>query len=44
MVKQVFFVGSLALLLSACAPNSPSTEAQRARVADGARVELRDTN
>ena len=44
MVKKVLFVGSLALLFSACAPNSPSTEAQRARVADGARVELRDTN
>lgn len=33
-----------ALTLTSCAPNSPSTESQRARVADGARVELRDSN
>jgi superoxide dismutase, Cu-Zn family len=32
------------LTLSSCAPNSPSTEAQRARVADGARVELRNSD
>src|SRR5689334_12200161 len=31
------------LTLTSCAPNSPSTESQRARVADGARVELRDS-
>ena len=31
------------LTLSSCAPNSPSTEGQRARMADGARVELRDS-
>lgn len=30
------------ILLSSCAPNSPSTEAQRARVADGARVGLQN--
>ena len=32
-----------ALTLSSCAPNSPSLEGSRARVADGARVELRNT-
>lgn len=32
-----------ALTLVSCAPNSASTEAQRARLADGARVELRDS-
>lgn len=31
------------LTFSSCAPNSPSAEAQRARLADGARVELRNT-
>jgi Cu-Zn family superoxide dismutase len=42
MVKNALYVSSLALVLSGCAPNSPSVEGQRARVADGARVELRD--
>jgi superoxide dismutase, Cu-Zn family len=37
------FIAVAFLTLSSCAPNSPSTEAQRARVADGARVELRDS-
>lgn len=44
MDKNALFVCSFALLLAACAPNSPSAEGQRARVADGARVELRDSN
>ena len=42
MAKNVLLVGSVALLFSACTPNSQSVEAQRARVADGARVELRE--
>jgi superoxide dismutase, Cu-Zn family len=32
----------LAFLFSACAPNSPTKEGQRARVADGAKVELKN--
>jgi superoxide dismutase, Cu-Zn family len=30
------------LMTSACVPNSPSTEAQRARTADGAKIQLTD--
>ena len=44
MAKKVLLVGSVAILFSACTPNSQSVEAQRARVADGARVEMRDAN
>jgi Cu-Zn family superoxide dismutase len=44
MQNKAMGVTILALLLSACAPNSPSTEGQRARVADGARVELKNAN
>src|SRR3954447_15107478 len=42
MVKNVLYISALALVLSSCAPSSWSVEGQRARVADGARVELRD--
>jgi len=42
MHKNALSVSTLVLLLSACAPNSPSVESQRARVADGAKVELKD--
>lgn len=38
----VFYVSGLALLSVACAPNSSSIDAQRARLADGAKVELHD--
>jgi Cu-Zn family superoxide dismutase len=44
MRKKIFYVSGVALLASACAPNSPSVEAQRARLADGAKVEMRDTH
>ena len=42
MQTKVICVSMAALLISACAPNSPSTEGQRARVADGARVALKN--
>jgi superoxide dismutase, Cu-Zn family len=44
MRKKMFYVSGIALLASACVPNSPSVEAQRARLADGARVEMRDAH
>lgn len=44
MRKKIFCVSGIALLASACAPNSPSVEAQRARLADGARVEMKDAH
>ena len=43
MRSCVFGIAVGVFVLSSCAPNSPSTEAQRARVADGARVELRNS-
>ena len=39
-----FYVSGIALLSFACAPNSPSVDAQRARLADGAKVELHDAH
>jgi Cu-Zn family superoxide dismutase len=39
-----FYVSVIALLSFACTPNSPSVDAQRARLEDGARVELRDAH
>ncbi|HYI93710.1 MAG TPA: superoxide dismutase family protein [Bryobacteraceae bacterium] len=42
MQTKIIGVSTTALLLVACAPNSASTEGQRARVADGAKVELKD--
>jgi len=42
MQSTAFCVVSTTLLLASCAPNSPSLESQRARLADGTHVELRD--
>src|SRR5688572_22067295 len=42
MQTKMIGVSTIALLLVACAPNSVSTEGQRARIADGAKVELRN--
>lgn len=42
MRQHALGVTLLALSISACAPNSTSMEAQRARLADGARVELKN--
>jgi Cu-Zn family superoxide dismutase len=42
MPMKLVYVSGIALMISACAPNSPSVEAQRARLADGAKVEMRD--
>ena len=42
MQTKMIGVSTFALLLVACAPNSVSTEGQRARVADGAKVELQN--
>jgi len=39
-----FYVSVIALLSFACTPNSPSVDAQRARLEDGAKVELRDAH
>jgi Cu-Zn family superoxide dismutase len=43
MQNNAICVSSLALALLACAPTSPTLESQRARLADGAKVEVRDT-
>ena len=42
MRNKAIGVGVFTLLLSACVPNSSSTEGQRSRIADGARVELKN--
>jgi superoxide dismutase, Cu-Zn family len=41
---RALWIGVAALTLISCSPNSPSVEGQRARVADGARVELRNSS
>ena len=43
MRSGLFLAGVAVLTLSSCAPNSTSPEGQRARLADGARVELRNS-
>lgn len=42
MYFRAIGVGSVALFLASCAPNSPTTEGQRSRVADGSALELKD--
>jgi superoxide dismutase, Cu-Zn family len=44
MRLRALWIGVGAVTLVSCTPNSPSIEGQRARVADGARVELRDSS
>jgi Cu-Zn family superoxide dismutase len=41
--KRAIVLSMFALLTSACVPNSPSVEAQRSRVADGSRVEIKNS-
>lgn len=43
MQNTAISVTIFALLMAACAPNSPSVEGQRSRVADGARIELKNS-
>lgn len=44
MRLRALWIGVGILTLTSCAPNTPSLEGQKGRVADGARVDLRDAS